>query len=122
MCRPSVLGGCSSLVIWPAGAPLITDTTATSSASPEWTRFIGVALERVSALFQEEGFLLLPNGSSGKESACSAGDAGDTGSSPGPGRSPVGGNGNPLHYCCLGNSMDRRAWRAVVHGVAESQT
>ena len=59
---------------------------------------------------------------SGKESACSAGDAGDTGSSPGPGRSPVGGNGNPLHYCCLGNSMDRRAWRAVVHGVAESQT
>ena len=33
---------------------------------------------------------------------------------------PGGGNGNPLQYCCLENSMDRRAWRATVHGVAKS--
>jgi len=32
------------------------------------------------------------------------------------------GNGNPLQYSCLENSMDRRAWQAAVHGVTESQT
>ena len=32
------------------------------------------------------------------------------------GRSPGGGNGNPLQYSCLGNLMDRRAWQATVHG------
>ena len=35
---------------------------------------------------------------------------------------PGGGNGNPLHYSCLENPMDRRAWQATVHGVARSQT
>ena len=42
------------------------------------------------------------------------------GSIPGSGRSPGGGNGNPLQYPCLGNPLDReRAWRATVHGVAK---
>ena len=41
---------------------------------------------------------------------------------PGLGRSPGKGNGNPLQYSCLGNPMDRGAWQATVHGVAESQT
>ena len=41
---------------------------------------------------------------------------------PGSGRSPGGGNGNPLQYSCLGNPMDRGAWWATVHGLAESQT
>jgi len=45
--------------------------------------------------------------------------AGDVGSIPGLGRSPGEGNGNPLQFYCLGNSMDRGAWRAAVHGVAE---
>ena len=45
--------------------------------------------------------------------------AGDLGSIPGSGRSPGGGHGNPLQYSCLVNSMDRGAWRAVVHGVTE---
>ena len=40
----------------------------------------------------------------------------DTGSIPGVGRSPRGGNGNPLQYSCLENPMDRGAWRATVHG------
>ena len=41
---------------------------------------------------------------------------------PGLGRSPGEGNGYPLQYSCLGNSMDRGAWRATVHGVEKSQT
>ena len=44
---------------------------------------------------------------------------GDMGLIPGLGRSPGEGNGNPLQYSCLGNSMDRGAWWAAVHGVAK---
>ena len=54
----------------------------------------------------------------GKESACNAGDAGDEGSILGSGRSSGEGHGNPLHYSCLGNPMDRGAWQATVYGVA----
>ena len=46
-------------------------------------------------------------------------NAGDMGSTPGSGRSPGGGNGNPLQYSCLGNSLVRRAWWATVHRVAK---
>ena len=49
-------------------------------------------------------------------------NAGDTGSTPGSGRSPGEGNGNPLQYSCLGNPTDRVAWRAIDHGVTKSQT
>ena len=60
------------------------------------------------------------DGTAGKESAC---NAGEKGSIPGSGRSPRGGNGNPLQYSYLGNPMDRRAWWATVHGVSnESDT
>ena len=48
-----------------------------------------------------------------------AGDIRDAGSIPGLGRSPVGGNSNPLQYSCLENPMDRGAWQAAVHRVAE---
>ena len=47
-------------------------------------------------------------------------NAGDVGLIPGLGRSPGEGNGNPLQYSCLGNSMDRGAWRATIHGSAKS--
>ena len=46
-------------------------------------------------------------------------NAGDTGSSPGSGRSPGEEDGNLLQYSCLGNTMDRGAWWAIVHEVAE---
>ena len=45
----------------------------------------------------------------------------DVGSVPGLGRSTGEGNGNPLQCSCLGNSMDRGAWQATVHGVTKSQ-
>ena len=48
-----------------------------------------------------------------------AANAGGVGLIPGLRRSPGGGNGNLLQYSCLGNPMDRRAWRTMVHGVAE---
>ena len=60
------------------------------------------------------------DGSAVKNVPANAGDTGDMGSIPGSGRSPGVGNGNPLQDSCLGNSMDRRAWRATVHGVTES--
>ena len=60
-----------------------------------------------------------PGGSDGKESAR---NAGDPGSNPGLGRFPGEGNGNPLQYSCLENSMDGGAWWATVHGVTKSRT
>ena len=57
-----------------------------------------------------------------KNPPASAGDTGDPGLILGSGRSPGGGNGNPLHYCCLENPTDRVAWWATVHGVAKSRT
>ena len=56
-----------------------------------------------------------PGGSDGKVSGYNAGD-------PGSGRSPGEGNGNPLQYSCLENSMDGGAWCATVHGVTKSRT
>ena len=61
----------------------------------------------------------LPWWLSSKESDC---DALDASSVPGSGRPPGGGKSNPLQYSCLGNPMDRRAWGAIVHGVAKDQT
>ena len=58
----------------------------------------------------------------GSDSKMSAYNVGDPGSIPGLGRPPAEGNGNPLQYPCLENSMDRGAWRATVHGVAKSRT
>ena len=55
-----------------------------------------------------------------KNLPANAGDIRDSGSVLGSGRAPGGGNGNPLQFSCLENPMDRRAWRATVHGVAKS--
>ena len=62
---------------------------------------------------------VVTGGSDGKESACNAGDPGLI---PGLGRSPGEGNGNPLQYSYLENSMDREAWQVTTHAVAESDT
>ena len=57
-----------------------------------------------------------------KNLPANAGNSGDMGLIPGLGRSPRVGRGNPIQYSCLDNSMDRGAWRAIVHGVTESRT
>ena len=57
-----------------------------------------------------------------KNLPANAGDTRDVGSIPESGRSPGGGNGNPLHHSYLENSMDSGAWWATVHGVVKSQT
>ena len=57
-----------------------------------------------------------------KSPTANAGDMRDAGLIPGSGRSPGGGRGNPLQYSYLENPMDRGAWRALVHRVAQSDT
>ena len=49
-------------------------------------------------------------------------NSGDMGLIPGSGRSPGGGNGNPLQCSSLGNPMDRGAWQAIVQGFQELDT
>ena len=61
---------------------------------------------------------IVPDGSDGKDSACCGGDLGLI---PELGGSPGEGNGYPLQYSWLENSMDRGAWQATVHGVTKSQ-
>ena len=63
-----------------------------------------------------------PGGTVVKNLLINAGDERDSGSIPGSGRSPEEGNGYPLQYSCLGNPMDRGAWRATVQVVAKSWT
>ena len=67
-----------------------------------------------SALLTHLSFIL---GSDGKASAC---NGGGPGSIPGLGRSPGEGNGNPVQYSCLENSMVRGAWWAIVHGITKN--
>ena len=70
----------------------------------------------INSAFSAWGF---PGGSDGKESAWNAGDPGLT---PGLGRFPEEGNGNPFQYSYLKNFVDRGARKATVHGVAKSRT
>ena len=63
-----------------------------------------------------------PGGSVVKNSPANAGDTGDVGFIPGPGRSPGEGNGNPLQYSCQENPIDTGAWQTIVHEVAKSWT
>ena len=63
-----------------------------------------------------------PGSASGKESTCQCRRCKRQGFDPWVGKIPWIGNGNPLQYSCLGNSVDRGAWWATVHEVAKSQT
>ena len=64
----------------------------------------------------------LPRWHTGKEYTHQCTECREASSIPGLGRSPRGGNGNPLQYSCLGNPMDKGTWWAIVHRVAKSWT
>ena len=72
----------------------------------------------ISTLWHSGKGRTISGGSDSKESACNMGDPGST---PGSGRSPREGNGNPLQYSCLETPMDIGASWAAVHGVAKSR-
>ena len=74
---------------------------------------------RITCKFVKRFHILwgFPSGSHSEESACNTGDAGST---PGLGRSPGEGDGNPLQYSCLENSMDKGGCQATVCGVTKS--
>ena len=78
-----------------------------------------MADKHVSLLWRGVSQLGVTGDPDGKESAC---DARDPGLIPGSRRSPEEGNGNPLQYSCLENSMDRGAWQATVYGVKKNWT
>ena len=78
---------------------------------------LGVEVPRKHGTVESTGF---PGGASDKEP--NAGDIRDTGSIPGSGRSPGGGNEDPLQYSCLENPKDRETWQTTVHRVAKSRT
>ena len=77
---------------------------------------LGEILKFIAQLKQGRGF---PGGSDSKQSACNVRDLDLI---PGLGRSPGEGNGDPLQYSHLENSMDRGAWWAIVHEVTKSRT
>ena len=79
---------------------------------------------RVRGEFIKDYIVLLGfrGGASVKNPPANAGDIRDVGLIPGLGRSPGGGDDNPLQHSCLENPMDRGAWWATVHGVAKSWT
>ena len=70
---------------------------------------------KLQLYYTKQNEIRTPCDSDGKASSC---NAGDPGSIPGLGRSLEEGNGNPLHYSYLENSMDRGAWWATVPGIA----
>ena len=66
--------------------------------------------------------MYFPGGASGREPACQCRRGKRCRFSPGSERFPGGGPGNPLHYSCLENRMDREAWQTTVQGIAKSWT
>ena len=73
-------------------------------------------------LFWSATLHITPGFPAGSDGKASASNAGDPGSFPGLGRSPGGGNGNPLQYSFRESPMDGGAWSGTVHGVTKSQT
>jgi len=74
------------------------------------------------SFFAMMSYVGLPPWLSGKGSSCNAGATGDVGLIPGTRKYPGGGHGNPRQDTCLESPMDKEAWQATVHRVAQSST
>ena len=85
---------------------------------PQWTSVHFSPYPSLQLLFMSFMMIAIPGGSDGKWSFC---NVGDLGSIPGSGRSTGEGNGTPLQYFCLKNSMDRGDWWTTVYGIAKSR-
>ena len=117
-CPPAVGSPSPALLCWSvqaASSILTHGSQVTHSSARPVCALSASTLANLGASSQLLGFRWL----SGKAPACNAGIAG---SAPGLERSPGEGNGNPLQYSCLGNSMDRGAWQATVPEVMRNQT
>ena len=102
---------------------LETNSTVNQLNSP--VKFLKRDIQENNQISKKESpqiFMGFPGGFMEKSLPANAGDLRDTGLIPGFGRSPGGDNGNPLHYSCQENPMDREAWWATVHSVAKSWT
>ena len=102
----------------------VVETWTANASVGFWNDGVGVrALQRNRTnrmwAYTQRGF---SGGSGVKNPPVRSGDTTDAGLIPGSRRSPGTENGNLLQYSCLENSMDRRDWKATVHGVAKSQT
>ena len=94
-------------------------TTGKTATLTIWT----IASKVMPLLFNTlSKFVMLPSGSGVKTPLANAGNARDTGLTPGSGRLPGGGNGNPLQCSFLENPREGEAWWAAVYGVAQSWT
>ena len=111
-----------NLVEWDGPTPVPTSEVSLSKWALEWGHLLYDELASDTWKLGLRGRVF-----PGKESLTAvknlpdnAGDLRDVGSTSGLGRSPRRGNGNPLQYSCLENSIDRGLWQATVHGVAKS--
>ena len=105
------LARCSNLMD-PQASPYRVTNSGLQGSSKDLLIFLLLRIGVSDAYIKEN--LGFPCGSDGKESTC---NAGDPGSILGLGRSPEEGNGNLFQYYCLGNPMDRGAWKATVLGI-----
>ena len=86
---------------------------------PNNKKFLEKSIEATYAFMYDNLRFGLPKWHSSEESTCQCKRCRDMGSIPGLARSPGVGNGNLLLYFCLKNSIDREAWWATIHGIAE---
>ena len=109
----------SSLITSQPPPPTPFPTPNTHTLSLSLSLFLSLSLSQAWTnvpITKRNKFTIFPRCCGGKESTCQAGDT-----VPSLGWEE-GGNDNPLQYSCLGNSMDRGAWWATVHGVEKSRT
>ena len=115
--RLSYPKACEILVLQPGIKPMSSALPGRFLTTGPPGKSLKLAFNYKSKIILQEGF---PGGSVVKNLPSNARDAGGLGSVPGSRRAPGGGNGSPLQSSCLEDPMDRGAWRATVHSVAES--